>query len=539
MSGAPPDTKSRYATRSVAAEFNTVQEIQPQDVAPMVAALTKMFHTDKTTSRAWRVQQLRNFMRMISECREELCEALKKDLHKSKFEAYATELGLVLHECQYALTNLDTWMTPTKAGNSPLNIPSWSTTQHDPLGVVLILGSWNYPMQLSLAPIVGAIAGGNCVILKPGSYAVNSSNCLARIIPRYMDQDCIKVVEGNRHVTTALLAERYDKIFFTGSGFVGRIVSRAAAEHMTPCVLELGGKSPCIIDKTADLVHSVDRLAWATFLNGGQTCVRPDFVMVHEDVADQFYKQIQSTIIKYYSENPQSSEWFGRCINADAYKRLSQLVEENKDYIVTGGQTDAKDNYVCPTVFDFGTNMTAFEKSGLMLDEIFGPLLPCIRYKETNDVIEFVRRLPTGKPLALYAFSKDSQFIDTIKNRTTSGGLNINDCLMHLANPELPFGGVGSSGMGSYHGKYSFDCFTHEKAVLEKSQALDEFFLVKPLLHCRFPPYTPWKQGVIKVFSLYFIEKIVNSPIPLVRMLLKLLAAYLAMRICGFQIVRS
>eukprot|EP00462_Mataza_sp_D1_P019630 CAMPEP_0175138236 /NCGR_PEP_ID=MMETSP0087-20121206/10236_1 /TAXON_ID=136419 /ORGANISM="Unknown Unknown, Strain D1" /LENGTH=536 /DNA_ID=CAMNT_0016421115 /DNA_START=40 /DNA_END=1650 /DNA_ORIENTATION=- len=534
---ATPDQICRYGD-SKATQFAKVADVAPADVPKMVAGMREVFDSDRTLKKEWRIQQLKNLKRMIMECKEELCEALQKDLHKSPFEGFATELGLCISEINVALDELGEWMKPEKKANSPLNIPCWSTTQRDPLGMVLVMGAWNYPMQLSLVPMVGAICGGNCVVLKPGSYAVASSNCLARVIPRYMDPDCIKVVEGNRDLTSALLKERWDKIFFTGSGYVGRVVARAAAEHMTPCVLELGGKSPCIIDRSADLEHAVERLVWGTFVNGGQTCVRPDFVMVHEAVADAFFQQVQKTIVQFYGSDPQQSQWFGRCINAGAFKRLSKLTEENKDYVVVGGQVDAADKFISPTVFDFGSNLQAFEASSLMQDELFGPLLPCFRYSSIDSVVSFVRRLPTGKPLALYAFTQNPSVAHTIKTRTTSGGLNINDVIMHLANHTLPFGGVGSSGMGNYHGRYSFDCFTHEKAVLEKSQFLDQSIAFKPLLAARFPPYTPLKQNLVKVFTAHIMDKVFNFPLPFLRKCLKLLALYFVFYSLGFRITK-
>jgi len=532
-----PDTRSRYSA-AAGSTFDALKEITADEVPGLVEELRSTFRSEKTQSVKWRKEQLRNFGRMIDECQKEFCEGMFEDLHKSPFEGYLTELGLVKNEIETALEHLDSWMIPEKKSNSALNIPCWSTTQRDPLGVVLIMGAWNYPVQLALAPMVGAIAGGNCILMKPGSYSPATSNILARIIPEYLDQDAIRVIEGNRDVTSAVLKERFEKIFFTGSGFVGRIVARAAAEHMTPCVLELGGKSPCVVDSSADLEHASQRLCWGTFLNGGQTCVRPDFCLVHEDVADAFFKQMQKTLLSFYGENPQETEWFGRCINESAFTRLAQLVEENKQYIVTGGKMDKADKFISPTVLDFGSDIDLFRNSSVMQDEIFGPLLPCFRYKNIEDAVSMIKDLPTGKPLALYAFGSDATFIKTIKTRTTSGGLCINDCLMHLANHDLPFGGVGSSGMGSYHGKYSFDCFTHEKAVLEKSQLLDQSVLFKPLLGVRFPPYNKQKKFLVKTFALHIMEKLVNVPIPLARVLAKILALYAFMTLLGFKIVR-
>jgi aldehyde dehydrogenase (NAD+) len=461
------------------------------------------------------------------------------DLHKSPLEGYLTELALVKAEIETALECLDEWMTPTKTGNSALNIPSWSTTQRDPLGVVLIMGAWNYPMQLTLAPLVGAIAGGNCVVVKPGSYAVESSHAMTQVISKYLDKECIRVVEGNREVTNALLKETFENIFFTGSAFVGKIVAQAAASNLRPCVLELGGKSPTIVDKSADLEHAAQRVIWGTFLNGGQTCVRPDFVMVHQDVADKFFVLCKKFITQHYGANPQKTEWFGRCINEQAFNRLKSLIEVTKDKIICGGQSDAADKYIAPTLFDFGTNIEEFGRSAVMQDEIFGPLLPCVRYNDFETVIQFVRNLNTGKPLALYCFATNKRVIKQVKERTSSGGLVINDCLMHLANHELPFGGVGNSGMGSYHGVRSFNAFTHEKAVLEKSSLLDQSIFFKFLLSARFPPYTPLKMSLVKMFSLHWVGKAVNYPIPMIRFAIKFAILYGLLRLFGFRVTHD
>lgn len=428
-------------------------------------------------------------------------------------------------------------MTPKKTRNSALNIPCWSTTQRDPLGVVLIMGAWNYPMQLSLAPLVGAIAGGNCVVVKPGSYAIESSHALARAISKHLDNSCIKVLEGNREMTNALLNETFETTFFTGSAFVGKIVAQAAASHLRPCVLELGGKSPTIVDKSANLEHAVQRLIWGTFINGGQTCVRPDFVMVHEDVAEKFFKLCKRFVKEFYGDNAQGSEWFGRCINAGAFTRLKALLDASTGKIVCGGKTDASDRYIEPTVIDFGRNLELFARSEIMQDEIFGPLLPCVRFSELESAIQFIRNLNTGKPLALYCFATNAKVIKQVKERTTSGGLVINDCLMHLANHELPFGGVGNSGMGGYHGERSFNAFTHEKAVLEKSSSLDESIFFKFLLSARFPPYTPLKTALVKMFSLHWVSDAVNVPVPLFRTAVKAVVAYAALRALGVSLV--
>mmetsp|Transcript_6569 Transcript_6569/g.12124 ORF Transcript_6569/g.12124 Transcript_6569/m.12124 type:complete len:538 (-) Transcript_6569:131-1744(-) len=530
---------SRYgnaAPTSVAA----LEAVGPSDIAAIVQDVKGAFDREKTASAAWRKGQLRAFKKMLVECESELCEAMMKDLHKSPFEGYATELGLIHSEIDTALANLDNWMRPEKKSNSALNIPCWATTQRDPLGVVLILGAWNYPIQLQLAPLVGAIAGGNCAIMKPGSYATASSNAIARVVKKYMDQECIRVVEGNREITNALLAEKFELVFFTGSAFVGKNVARACAEHLTPCVLELGGKSPCIVDRTANIKHTAKRIVWAKFLNAGQTCVANDYLCVHESIADKLVAEIKKAIQAFYGKEPRQSEWFGRIINDGAYKRLTTLIEGEKERACCFGEPDSEERFVAPTLIDFKDDFEAFKSSAVMQDELFGPILPIYRYSKLEQVIQFVRHLPTGKPLALYAYGSDADFIQQIKTRTTSGGLCINDSVMHLANHDLPFGGIGNSGMGGgYHGKYSFDRFTHEKAVLEKSQMLDQSILFRPLLDARFPPYTPLKQFLVKTFSAHWVETLVNLPVPLFRAALKFLVALLCLRVLGYKVAKA
>jgi len=352
------------------------------------------------------------------------------------------------------------------------------------------------------------------VMVKPGAYAPASSHTLSRLIQKYLDPECIKVAEGDRAVTGALLEQRYDKICFTGSGFVGKIVLESAAKHLTPCILELGGKSPCIVDASANLEHAADRLVWGTFLNGGQSCVRPDFVLVHEQVAERFLAQLGRAIEQFYGVDPSASEWFGRAINDKAYERLATIVKgaAADKKVLIGGKCEKTDRYIAPTVLDYGSDLTAFAACEAMQDELFGPVLPVARYTDLEQVFDFCKNLVTGKPLALYCFSTDGTVIEGVKRRTTSGGLCINDTMMHLTNHEIPFGGVGASGMGSYHGHRSFLAFTHEKAVLEKSPLLDQSPLFKPLLAARFPPYSPFKQTLIKVFSARAAEVVLNSP---------------------------
>jgi len=529
---------SRYGTQQHTQFAGTEAcSVTTEEVPKAVQGLRAAFNSDKTLSLEWRVGQLNAMQRMLSEGLGELQEAMMKDLHKSAFECIATEIGLVESECIAAIKHLKEWMKPAYTNTSALNWPAGSYTLHDPLGVVLVMGAWNYPVQLTLAPIVGAIAGGNCMLIRPGSYAVHTSHAMCRLIDKYLDRECIRVAEGDRHLTTKVLQEKFDKIIFTGSEFVGKLVAEAAAKHLTPTVLELGGKSPTIIDRSAHITHAVERIVWATFLNSGQTCVRPDFCLVHVDVADKFFSQLKVTMREFYSDNAKSTEFYGRIINTKAFERLADLVEKSKSAIKIGGAVDAAERYVEPTVFDFGSDLKAFRGQEIMQDEIFGPLLPVARYSNIEDVVSFVRSLPTGKPLACYCYARDKSVIDTISTRTTSGGLCINDSVMHLANHELPFGGVGESGMGNYHGEYSFKCFTHEKAVLRKYPAIDEAPVMKQLLAARFPPYTTFRKLAIKIFSMPVVTLAVNPPVEkLMRFLFRVLILCLGLRAAGYRV---
>lgn len=511
--------------------------VSAADIPEVVQEMRQVFAADRTLSRSWRMTQLEGMLRLCREGRGELQDAMKKDLGKSGFEAIVTEIGQVEAECVEAIAHLDEWMTPKSTKTSALNWPAGSYTVHDPLGVVLVMGAWNYPVNLTLCPVVGALAGGNCVLVRPGSYAVETSHTLCRLLHKYMDRDCVRVAEGDRTLTAVILEQKFDKIFYTGSGFVGKIVAEAAAKHLTPVALELGGKSPAIVDKSAHLVHAAQRLVWATFLNSGQTCVRPDFCLVHKDVADEFLRVLKDTVQDFYSKDPKSTEWFGRIINKKAFDHLVELMTKSKDNLAFGGDSDAAQRYIQPSVFDFGSDLKAFNNQPLMSEELFGPLLPVCRFEKIEEAIDFARNLRTGKPLALYIYARDNKVIDAVTRRTTSGGLCINDSIMHLSNHELPFGGVGESGMGAYHGHYSFKAFTHEKAVLQKYPGLDQLPLLSPLLAARFPPYTSLKKFIIFLFSQRLVAEAVNVPLgDIKRFLMKLLALVFAFRMAGYRV---
>ena len=405
---------------------------------------------------------------MCIESRDILCEALRKDLHKCKFESYFFEVNQLEHEINDHLEHIDEWMRPERVGTDLLNLPGRSFVKRDPLGVACIIGAWNYPILLSLQPLAGCISAGNCCLLKVPSnkYSKATSAAIADLCGKYLDRDAIRVVEGDRHMTQAILNERYDTYFFTGGSFVGKMVYQAAARELTPAILELGGKSPCVVDKSADVRVTALRLAQGKWTNAGQTCIAPDYLLVHEDIADALFAELERVTKGFFGKDPQKSEAFGRLINERAFDRSEKLLEASRKYLRFGGSKDRSEKFIAPSLFDYGTDADAFASSPLMAEEIFAPLLPALRWKRLDDVIEFV--LAREKPLSFYCYAGDQRVIRRAYEETTSGAFVANDCLVHMSNHELPFGGVGRSGMGRYHGKYSFEAFSHPKACMVK-----------------------------------------------------------------------
>ncbi len=454
----------------------------PLDEIPgTVQTLRTSFDHGRTRPLQWRLQQLKAIERMCHEREAEIEAALRQDLGKSHFEACATEIHYTAHEARLARKKVHRWMRPDRVSTPVVAQPGSSKIHKDPLGVVLVIAPWNYPFQLAMAPVVGAIAAGNCALIKPSEVAPAVSAMLAKLLPEYLDPDSIAVVEGGVDETTELLRCRFDHIFYTGNGKVGRIVMRAAAEHLTPVTLELGGKSPTIVDRSVDLTVAARRIAWAKFTNAGQTCVAPDYVLVERPVYDDFVAAMVATVRAFYGDNAQLSEDFGRIINTRHHDRLVALLEGNT--VAVGGQHDRDDRFLAPTVL---TDVAL--DSPVMTDEIFGPILPILPVDDIEAAIALINARP--KPLALYLFSNDASVQRKVLERTSSGSAVVNHALMQMTVPGLPFGGVGNSGMGAYHGKHSFDCFTHNKAVLRKPTALDPTFM--------YPPYSPRKIKLLK-----------------------------------------
>lgn len=428
----------------------------------------RFFRSGETLDVKWRLERLKAFEAAVRKWEKPLCEALWTDLHKSYEEAYLTEVSLLLGEIRSHIHNLRKWSRPKRVSTPLKMFPSRSRIVSEPLGTALIIAPWNYPVQLLLTPLVGAISSGCTAVLKPSPYVPNVSKVMRQLIEDTFNDEYIAVVQGNRDVNAALLEERWDLIFFTGSPALGKIVMGAAARNLTPVVLELGGKSPCIVDKDADIKTAARRIAWGKSLNAGQTCIAPDYLMLHEDIKDVFLKELELNFKELLGDNPQETKHFVRIVNDKAFDRLEGYLKDGK--VVSGGRTDKSDRYFEPTVLD-----DVPQDATVMNEEIFGPIFPVRTFKEIDEVISYV--VSREKPLALYYFGGQG---DKVLRHTSSGGACINDTIMHIANENVPFGGVGNSGLGSYHKKRSFDAFTHYRAVITTPTFLDLPFRYMP-----------------------------------------------------------
>ncbi|NFD78863.1 aldehyde dehydrogenase [Clostridium botulinum] len=412
----------------------------------------------------FRIEALKKLKHNIKINENNIFKALKIDLNKSEFETFITEIGIVYDEINGAIKNIKKWSKPKKVKTPITNFLASSYIYNEPYGVALIMSPWNYPFQLIMAPLVGAISAGNCVLLKPSELAIETEKIIVKIIKDTFSDEYIGVITGGIEESTALLKEKFDYIFYTGGINVGKIVMRAAAEHLTPITLELGGKSPCIVDKDANIDLAARRIAWGKFLNAGQTCVAPDYLVVHRNIKEKLISSIENYIVKFFGENTFESEDYPRIINERHFKRLEGYLKEGK--IVSGGNTDINNLYIEPTIIE-GINF----ENRIMEEEIFGPIFPVIEFENIDKVIDIVKNNP--KPLALYYFSENKEKQEFIIKNISFGGGCINDTIMHLSTSTLPFGGVGSSGIGGYHGRTSFDTFSHKKSILKKSNLID------------------------------------------------------------------
>lgn len=427
------------------------------DYGPLVEGLRKEFASCKTKDIAWRRSQLKNIITMIHENYEAMRDAILADHQGPRFRGIIDVVG-PLNEAKMACKNLVEWTKPKQVGSK---MPGQrSEIRYEPKGVVLIIAPWNYPLELSLRPLISAIAAGNCVVIKPSEVSSNCEAILQRLLPKYLDTSCIKVVTGAVAETTALLAQRWEHIFYTGNGFVGRIVMAAAAKHLTPVTLELGGKSPTIIDKSANLDQAVERVAAAKFINAGQTCIAPDYILVHQDVKDELVKKFKAQVLKMYGENPQAGDHYGRIIGPQHVDRVEQLIKSSNAKVAFGGQVDKSNNYIAPTML-VGTELS----EPIMREEIFGPVLPVRAVADIDEAISVVNSI-CDKPLALYVFASDPAVVEKVLLHCQSGCACVNSAMEQIDNPQLPFGGTGSSGTGAYHGHFGFLEFTHQRSTM-------------------------------------------------------------------------
>ncbi|AVQ40275.1 aldehyde dehydrogenase [Clostridium botulinum] len=435
-----------------------------ESIRDMLKKQKSFFEKGYTKDINFRIEALKKLKHNIKMNETNIFKALKIDLNKSEFETFITEIGIVYDEINGAIKNIKKWSKSKKVKTSITNFLASSYIYNEPYGVALIMAPWNYPFQLIMAPLVGAISAGNCVLLKPSELAVETEKIIVKIIKETFSDEYIGVVTGGVKESEALLKEKFDYIFYTGGINVGKIVMRAAAEHLTPMTLELGGKSPCIVDKDANIDLAARRIAWGKFLNAGQTCVAPDYLVVHRNIKEKLISSIENYIIEFFGENVFESEEYPRIINERHFKRLEGYLKEGK--IISGGKTDISNLYIEPTIIE-GINF----KNRIMEEEIFGPIFPVIEFEGMDEVIDIIKNNP--KPLALYYFSEDKEKQEFIIKNISFGGGCINDTIMHLSTSTLPFGGVGSSGMGSYHGRTSFETFSHKKSILKKSNLVD------------------------------------------------------------------
>ena len=453
----------------------------PSPVPEAVATARAAFDRGVTRPIAWRRAQLEALLTLLEEGEDRLLAALATDVGKPRLEGWTTDLGVTASEVALLAKNVGKWAKPRRAGLPLTAMPGKARIQPEPLGTVLIIAPWNYPVQLLLEPLAAALAAGNACVVKPSELAPATSAVLTDLLRTHLD-DAVQVVEGGPEVATELLEQRWDHIFFTGSTRIGRVVAEAAAKHLTPVTLELGGKSPAIVHKSANLEVAARRIAWGKFLNAGQTCIAPDYVLVDESVQDELVDHIRTAVADFYGEVPKTSEDYARIVNARHFDRLSGLLADGGTPAV-GGQTDADERYIAPTVL-----VDVPDDATIMEEEIFGPLLPVLPITSVADAIDRVNARP--KPLALYVFAADDDAVDAVLERTSSGGVCVNHTLVHITPPELPFGGVGDSGQGRYHGQSGFDTFSNLKSVLRKPSRPDPALM--------YPPYTDTKEKIIR-----------------------------------------
>ena len=444
------------------------------------------FASQKTKDISKRKSLLKKLLSEVINREKDIVKALYADFKKSEYESVMTETSIVISELKRAIKHIHNWAKPQTVMPAFLNFPSSSKIYKEPYGTVLIISPWNYPYQLAFTPLIGAIAAGNTVVVKPSELTPNTSKITKEIIETVFDEKLVAVIEGGIETSTELLKQRWDYIFFTGSVHVGKIVAKAAAQFLTPVTLELGGKNPCVIDETANIKLAAKRIVWGKLINGGQTCIAPDYLLIHATVKEKFVEYYQKEVTNAYGENPEDSKDYPRIVNQRNFDRLTIMLKNEK--LLTGGDTNREDNYIAPTLID-----EPGLDSEVMKGEIFGPISPVISYQTEEDLHKIISNYE--KPLALYVFTKKKTFANKMISNYSFGGGTINDTTVHFANHNLPFGGVGESGVGAYHGKQTFDVFSHKKGVTKRYNWLD--------IPVRYAPYNG-KLKILKTFMKYF-----------------------------------
>lgn len=458
-------------------------------VSDVVSNLRQSFYSGLTKSIEWRRRQLHALLSLIDENSDDIAEALRKDLNKCKFESFLFEIDFTRNEIVNHLNNLSEWTNPTPLKKTLFFLAdscSNCSIKPEPFGVVLIIGAWNYPFQIIMLPLVGAISAGNCVVLKTSEHAASSADLMCKLVSKYLDPKCIQLILGGIPETTEILKQRFDYIFYTGNSEVGKIVMSAAAENLTPVTLELGGKNPAYVDWNCDLQTVANRLLWGKGVNAGQTCIAPDYIMCPQEVQAPLVEALKQSVSNFYGDNVRKSECYGRIINKRHFKRLQAILESKTPAF--GGEMDEEERFITPTV------LTDVKPTDLIMkEEIFGPILPIMTVESPQEAIDYVNS--REKALAVYVFSNDKGLVKKFLSETSSGGVCINDCILHSALETLPFGGVGHSGMGSYHGKFTFDTFSHKKAVMWRSTDM-EF-----LNTLRYPPFNNSDVKLLRSFT--------------------------------------
>lgn len=484
QSSATTAARSYQTTSSSHEDFSQLEGVTSTSGASLKRVLEQQkdyFESGATRSYEFRIEQLNRLKKAIRAYESKIAKAAYQDLRKNSTETFLTEIGFLYDELRHTKNHLKKWMKPEKVGTPLLLAPAKSKIIAEPLGQVLIISPWNYPFQLLMAPVISAIAAGNTVVLKPSEVAPHMSQVIAEMIAETFDERYIATFEGGVAVSEGLLSYAWDHVFFTGSTAVGKIVAQAAAKHLTPVTLELGGKSPAIVDHSTNLTVAARRIAWGKFVNAGQTCIAPDYVLIHEQVKDRFIRELKQVLAEFFGDSPQHSTDFGRIINHRHFDRLVRLLDQGN--IVIGGDQDREDQYIAPTVV---TDVSLSDP--VMQEEIFGPILPVMTFTKAQQIVDCVRSMP--RPLALYLFTEDRNLQETIVGTLSYGGGAVNDTIMHFLNANMPFGGVGHSGLGSAHGKFGFDRFSHKKSMLYNTMKFD--------LPVRYAPFAGWKERVFR-----------------------------------------